>query len=53
MLGFVFLKAKEQDESFAIFDMGMVVERYAVWRRCFPDIQPFFGKNHISTLANC
>ena len=39
------------DDPVVVFDMGVVADRYRLWRTCFPDIQPFYGNLHYRAVG--
>lgn len=39
-------RSEAEEDAFYICDLGNIVEKYGIWRKKLPRIQPFYGKNN-------
>lgn len=37
-------RTESQEDAFYVCDLGNIVEKYGVWRKALPRVQPFYGR---------
>lgn len=38
-------RTEAEEDAFYVCDLGNIVEKYGIWRKMLPRVQPFYGKN--------